>query len=583
MSRQRILSSPVRPTLWGASCLLGLLAVSCGGGDSADGSAAPAATASQPTAAKAENKGKGKGKAKQQALPKLSAANPAGARPEGIELPPDDPILGPALVINGEVVPHDEVRRQVIYGDRGRAAMETKKLSLIVEQEIARRVAEGADREAFRVSEAEAQKAIDETNEELKETYPDDEMRLEDLAPVGPDGILSQVMLSKLFMKVFMPDGHPSEYPVTTVAAFNNSKEGQDLYNALIKEYELQKDNDRELNPMFQQMVFQTLNEFLQETSDIRVGGGLPDGIALSVNGQEVSIQEMWDGIKDNVSISDVRYAKQWIVNMKLLEQDFGGDWLSEQEALEAWNEHAAAYENTMFPVDRMALLIKKFPSMQAYKDFRHAYSTHHKRIASELDAETLRNFANERTKLLIGQTQVDVDIILVSAYDFKSRRWLPNGWEDATARTEELLQRLRDGEIDWNEAVEQYSGFYDPPIPANGNVPANMRKAKGRFRGKTRNGLMQMIEESEYLQFLNGELISDYIFFRQEEGKVDGPFRGPYGWYVSLLRRRNVAPNNINMPEEKLIEMAEQDYTITSLSRYAQELIGRNQVYGLQ
>ena len=534
-----------RPASWFAAGILGLLAIASCGSDSGE---------------------------EPQKIPEVTQ-----------QIPPVDPILGPALVINGEVIPNEVVRRGVLYGPRGKIAVEMKKLSVMMEQEVARRVAAGATREDFAVTQSEAEEAIAETNEELRKQYPDDDIELEDLAQVGPDGFLSQVKLSKEFIKIFLPEGDPDHYPAITLAALNESEESKVLFDTLKKDWEERQAGQTEgLDPFFHQIIFSTLTDYFQRVSNIEMGEHLPDDVLMRINGQDVPLAKVWDSVKKTVSVSDVRAAKQWVVNMKLLRKDLADVWLDDAEAEAAWLAHEEPFRNTMFTVDKVATMIKRFPTVDTYKEFRRAYSSYQKRIASELNPTDLKAFAEQRTKLLIGQTQVDVDVILVSAYDFRKNRWKENGWQEATARAKECYDKITSKELDWNEAVEQYSEFFDPPIPANQTVAVGPRKAKGRFRAQTRNALMQLLEESEFWQFLNGNTLTDYIFFDLEEGKLGKVVRGPHGWYIPLLHRRNVGPEQI-IDTPKLIEMAEQDYTLISLAKHCQSLLASNQVYGLE
>jgi hypothetical protein len=477
--------------------------------------------------------------------------------PEGLELPPPDPILGPVLVINGEVIGHDYIKREVVLGSSGRIDVELAKLETIMNQEIESRVAQGADREEL----------LDTTG-----------------ARPGVDGgFLGREELTTVFANVYLPEVAPDELPAISLEAFNASDQGKAMLQSLQARWDaMQEGETPENNPMVRSMLFQILTEYLVSVSDIDMSRDLPAHILMKVNGTEVEVDAIWERIQPWVSESQVRSAKQWLTKMKLLEQDMGEDWLSPEDAQAAYAAHSDPYKDSMFSMERLATLVKHYPSVDRYREFRHAYDSYQKKIRNELNPLRLKEFADQRTRQLLGQAQVDVDVILVSAYDFENEEWKDNGWDEAAKRAQEVLRVLVEEKKPWDDVVEEYSEFYDPPgmYEGNTNVPL---KSKGRFRGQTRNQLMQSIQESECWQFLNGHTITDYIFFEQEPRTVTQPIRGPHGWYISRLLRRHKAPQMVNIEEESIITLAEQDYTLLHLAQYAQELVEKYDVYGLE
>jgi hypothetical protein len=66
-------------------------------------------------------------------------------RPEIADLPSDDELLGKPLVINDEVIPFDEIKKQVCLAGSGAAEIEQQKLRIFVEEEKKRRTESGQD------------------------------------------------------------------------------------------------------------------------------------------------------------------------------------------------------------------------------------------------------------------------------------------------------------------------------------------------------------------------------------------------------------------------------------------------------
>ncbi len=591
MSRQPILR---RASLVTAS-LAGILLASCGesaepissskvANESTDAAVTPASNPAPAKPAPKKGKGKGKGNRVDPAEFGKITAPVSQPAPEGIELPPNDPILGPVLVIEGQIIPHDVIRREVCRGPAGNSAAELEKLSMIMTQEINRRVEQGASPSDFVITDDEIQATIEMNAEALKEQFPEGEIEMRHLLPAGVHGVADQVHLTELFMKVFLPPGPADELPPITITALQQADQGKQLLEALRTEREAEAEGeDLSGNSMFRQIIIQTLREYLVSSSDIDDGDDLPVDVLMRVNGQDMLTATIWNRVKDFVSDVEVRQAKQWLANMKLLEAEMGSNWLTLAEADAKFEEYAAPYRESMFSVENVALMVKRYPNVSAFRKFRRAYDSYQQKIADELNPEDLRRFAEARTKQLIGQAVVDVDVILLSAYDFHEKQWIEDGWEKAAERADEVFRQLVEEKVPWDEVLERFSDFYDIPTGKDFVAQQLPAKSKGRFRALTRNTLMQQLQESEYLQFLNGQTIADYIFFGLKEGNVSAPIRGPHGYYICRLLRKQPAPQKVDLEDEQLIVMAEQDYTLLNLAEYCLELRNEKQVYGIE
>lgn len=574
--------------------LCALLPAACGGSPDEPATTAPPPTAAAPAPARsapakaapaaaetapAEAAPAKTAAAKNAPVRIVPAAEPKAAVQAPPGLPPDDPILGPVLVIDGEVIPHDVIRRQVVWGPAGVVPLELAKLQVFIDEELARRKAAGQAPGDFDLTEAEVDKIFSDAEAAVAEQYPGGEVGLDDVLPAGREGLLDQASVTKRFLKVFVPPD-PADFPEITVQAFNSTEENKALMEMLVQRHENPDENPS--HPLMDSMIFQEVSGHIAKMSEIQRDADLPVSVAMRVNGKDILVDDIWKQIEHLVSIVEVRSAKQWIANMKLAREDLAsrGHWLSDEEAAAAYAEHSDPYKDSMFSVERLAVAIKKYPSVEAYKEFRHLYDSFQKEIRLELNADDLRKFAQERTKQLVGQAQVDCDVILLSAYDFQKNIWKENGWADAAARAQEVLRQLVEEKRPWGEVLDEYSEFYDPP---SADMASPTYRAKGRFRGKQRNVLLTLLGESECWQFLNGSTLTDYIFFEQEPGTVGQPVRGPFGYYIPRLLRRSPSPETLDMDDELLITLAEQDYTLLRLTEYVQNLIDNSEVYGLQ
>ena len=199
-------------------------------------------------------------------------------------------------------------------------------------------------------------------------------------------------------------------------------------------------------------------------------------------------------------------------------------------------------------------------------------------------DEAELKEFGKSRSYKIVGPVSVDADVILCSAWDFKANRWRENGWAEAENRMKDVLRLLVEEQRPWEELVERYSDYYEAPTPVSqrGKVDPN-RQTKGRFRNIQRNGMLRELGESDYGMFLSGSSVTDFVFFEQEVGSLGQPRRGPLGWYLPRLYKRTKPPERLSLDEATMKDLVLDDYLATELIRYAEELVEKGEVYGLE
>jgi hypothetical protein len=175
--------------------------------------------------------------------------------------------------------------------------------------------------------------------------------------------------------------------------------------------------------------------------------------------------------------------------------------------------------------------------------------------------------------------------VILLSAYDFRLAEWKQNGWEEGAKRATEVARRLSEGES-WDVLLEEYSDYWDPPIPqsqqAQAAQNAQNRRNQGRFGLRNRNALMPLVDENEYLVFLNGSSVADAIFFDQEAGTIGGPYRGAFGYYITKVNGRTPAAKSFSLDVPTQRESIEQDYLQVRFIQFAEEAMANADIQGL-
>jgi hypothetical protein len=507
-------------------------------------------------------------------------------RPELEDLPDDDAILGRPLVIDGEVVPFEEIKKQVCLGVVGVPEIALARTAIFMEEERQRLIESGASADRLDLAPDEVERYLQGVEASLKVEYPEGQLTIQDmlnsLASNEPKRKLHSQML---FARLFLPE-NPAHFPPLTLEAILKSQGGQitlDHYKSLYEESQAtgQFPADQGQNTFDQIMLQQILQHLISVASIV------PDpapGVLYRVNGVDITVDQIWNKVRERVTTMDVLSAKQWIVNTTLLKKALvaAGAWLSDEEAYAAYHAHSDPYKDSIFSIETVALTVKQFPSIERYAQ-HHRIQASFERLRKPSDAE-LKEFAEHRSNKIIGQVTVDADVILCSAWEFKANRWKENGWVEAENRMRDALRLLIEEQRPWDELVETYSDYYEAPTPVSRRGQENPKvHTKGRFRNIQRNALVRELSESDYNSFLTGTSVADFIFFEQEVGTLGQPMRGPLGWYLPRLIRRTKAPTRIPMDEATLRELVLDDYLTTKLNDYAQELIAKSEVYGLE
>ena len=529
-----------------------------------------------------------------------ASAQPVAAQSGASAAPSDEEILGAPLVIDGQTISADALKRHITLSTEGRTMFELAKLRVFIEREMQRQLNEdGKSVEDFRVDAAEVQEVIDDARAQVEQQYEGQDVSLEDVLPeVQSDSYLDNVKLSKLFRRVYLPD-NPNEYPPISVTAITAGEQGEQLYAALIDTWEQQQAEAESAGPdapgeaqvdagqqfmnmMLQQMVvgYLTENAAIQLPED-----GIADHLLGVVDGLEIEVEPIWQRIKSKVGPADVWRAKMWFVNTYAAEKALkeAGAWIPWEESMAMYEEYSAPYKESFLSIEKIATMIKKFPTLGAYQRYYQIQESFRKLRAHEMTDEALEEQGDRKTSYLVSQAKVDVDIILLSAYDFATKSWKEDGWAQAEARAIEAAQALASG-TDWNEVLEQYSEFYDPPIPtAQQNSPDLKLKNKGRFRGITRNDMLRMLEESDYSIFVSGSSITDRVFFDQAVGTIENPVRGPHGWYIPRLLRKTPPTTRLSVSDEDHREYLMQDWIAENLNAFVQEQVAQLEFSGVE
>ena len=544
-------------------------------------------------------------------------------------------IFGAPLVVNGETVPEADLKRFLALG-AGMNQFQVAKFGQIIqfelemraEERLAELVAEasaglGAGEELdeatlaaleqqareeteakYAVSPEEADKKFAREIEDFKLRFPTLDVDTEiGRSFLHVDLYRDQLVNAMLFDNLFFPED-PDNWPELTKQLIIGEY-GQEWVDDAKQSYERRKAAGEEHgldyippdDPIFvealKSVVLEGLRSFYYIESDPTE---LEPGVLLSVEGSQVTIDEVFYQIAPYLKRDQVADAKKWAVMTRLLE-----DWLEgvelpdgsralipQSEFRGSFIDDGSTWDETLNQYDMLALQVHGFPSLIAYATHMRLTESFKRALQAETDAaaaegedwsgkvvtdDVLRQ-SLARTNKITGAAKSNVEVILASAFDFERNEWKENGWAEAEAKAAEVKKMLDEGAA-WKDTLEHESDFWDPPIPETGHVPQYGRNFKGTFGGQpqTRNQLLNLLSESEYRIFLDGGAVADHVFFEQARGTIEGPMKGVHGYYITRLMGQTppVSPLNINEPVHR--DIALEHYVRHAMNQKAHEL----------
>ncbi|MFN0009272.1 MAG: hypothetical protein ACKVXR_15315 [Planctomycetota bacterium] len=355
---------------------------------------------------------------------------------------------------------------------------------------------------------------------------------------------------------------------------------------------------------------------------------GLPESVALwgDMNGDgkpelELKTEDLWNQVKDTVSPTEIEEAKQWFVTsmatLDRLEKD--GFLMNRDDCLDLMKTGAEALQSGMYDMESMATTTYYFPSLDNYAQYFCMLESFKKMMEPQLKPgpsgetpQVLRDHY-ERANKMMGLGQVDVEVMLVGAFDIGRYRWKPDGWNWARNKAAEIRAKIdanqREYEDErakileakargqeytpetevvepyrfWTQLMDDHSEYWDPPAPNEPDKKISMvgMKMKGRFGPHYRNDLVTYVGETVYSEWVTGRSITDFVFYDQTEGSVAGPFRGPQGYYITRLLRRTPPNRSLNLSEPKHLELLRDDWLRWKFNQYTSEAVKMAEVRG--
>ena len=493
------------------------------------------------------------------------------------------------LSVNGVVISADRIRMHLVEVI-GRMAIESRKLDLLISAEIEMRVREGADPTEFNLSAVDLEAAYAAAVGQVQEKYPNE--RVEDVLAANKldkESLSRQLTQTKRFDLVFLPD-NPELWPATTVAALETAMQPE-MIDKLKENYKLREEsgavaaNDpgqAMFKGLMRRMVIQALmgTAVVLDSSD-----GLPAGVLQRVNGHDTLLTEIYPQVVNLIHPSDVSRARLYLARSEAARQALvaSDKWVTDKEFALVMEAEEAVGAGTPWNLPMIALTMKRYPTMTAYKSILRGMKSYEKMLGEGLTEEVLDAWL-PRVGRMLGMGEVDCQILLIGAWDAPRNDWKDGGWAGAEKRALAVADQLSKSEgEDWDELIEEYSEFFDAPqVPGGQPIQAADLKNKGRFGLIHRNRLMQMLNESEYTAFVDGSSIADTVYYDQEVGTIDGPFLGLQGYYFTRVDGRTPSKKATLLSDPNMHTMVLQDYLMQNFIGFSNEALAGADVVGL-
>jgi hypothetical protein len=489
--------------------------------------------------------------------------------------------------------------------------------------------------ESLRPTEAEFQSEFHKAIDDFKQNYP----VLDVEAEVGRkfrtvEWFKMNLRRTMYFDKVFYPED-PNDWPETTVAAVM-ADSGPEWIEDAKKSYEVRRAHaDKTGEPLpkedsfYTQVMQQIVTDALYSTIDFKtMFDGLPDDIVLTAdkNGDgkpEMTLMtaDIWAKVKDTVTEEEIRGAKQWFVTSMATEDRLReeGALLGEVDCNAALAEYQKQFVGTYITLDILAMLTYYFPSTETFKQHYCMSEGFKKLMEPKLAdspagdvAQPLRDYLDKGNRIL-GLGQVDLEAMLIAAFDIPKNKWKKDGWRwaeqkakdvkaqiDANAaaweaqKAEEAKVRAEGKEFKpenpveepykfWTRMMDEHSEFWDPPPPEKGRASQIGMHNRGRLGERYRNDLQGYLSETFYTHWVTGRSLTDTAFFDVPEGVVKGPFKGPQGYYLLRVNKRKPPTYPLNLSEPKKVQLLKDDYLRQAFVEYSREAVEKADIKGFQ
>lgn len=452
-----------------------------------------------------------------------------------------------------EVSHEERVKRAYVYTIGARYILQRTLDELLVD-EIAWRMENNVPVGDVEISDEVLEAQIQERILAVKEQDPNlDFWKAVESQGFTPQSFRAEVRRNMQARNMFFPDD-PEAWPVERLKTMLGdhweqfmAKNHEDLLAHKKENAENLPINDQMLN----QFLMPTVWRYMMDQSEIRYPShGLPEGVALSINGRPVKTDDILAIIEPFLGDHDRRLAETFISKMEAAEKDLmaKGVWMAKADSDVLLDDEKSDYEGAIIPHEMMVVQFLGYPTLDIYEQLFRARKSFRATLPAE-GTEEYRAMQEEIIKKrgsFYGGGKVKADVILISAQNIETGTFALEGdpFASAKERATEVAEILAGGQ-NFDDVLMEYSDYPDQ-VP--NSQPGMPQPNRGKLPPQSRNDLRGFLGESDYSDFLQGYSISDDIFFLGEPGAIYGPIRGPLGYYFYRVESRTPATREMDI-----------------------------------
>ncbi|MBT3340180.1 MAG: hypothetical protein HN405_04500 [Planctomycetes bacterium] len=480
-------------------------------------------------------------------------------------------------------VSHDEqVARTLIHG-RGSALVFQHLKQMAFDAEIERRKIAGEPWERAMVSEEEAQVKIDAT----MATFADKNPTIDFADAVAASGYTMAAYKKEIrrgmgIQRLFFPTD-PELWQLDLLKEVFGTGSEQAPYDAWVlpthtaqmelkaKGEEITPMNDQSLQMFFMPPVWR----WMFASTDVRYPfDGLPEGVALEVNGVQAMTADLMAELAPNLSAVDRKFAENWVHNIERLDAALAksGHLLSPVAAREIIDVEAAKYVGTIITHEQMVLQFYGFPSMDLFHHYTRMRESFRSTLPDEIPiADLEEHLLGHGSYLTAGK--VNAEILLLTAKNLLTNSYSldTDSFALAKIRADEVSALLAAEGADFGAILDEHSDYPDV-VP--GQNPQIAQPHKGRLGAQSRNDLRGFCAENDYHDFIFGASLADTVFNQKELNQVFGPVQTPlgYSFYRVLGHVEGESVLDLDGDENHRL-MVTEDYVTTEFLAYLASL----------
>jgi len=400
-------------------------------------------------------------------------------------------------------ISENEIERTLVYGYY-RSGIEWQRIDSLIEDELARRKAEGVDIEQYEVSDEDFQVHYDKKIQDFIGKYPMLDVETEVArAYRSLDWYKRELRQEMVFDLVFIPDD-PAKWPDLTFEALRQEA-GDILIDDFGKSFErrtawlaeqtaaweakVEAGEDAGPRPefppedsMYRSILRQIVRDTLYKVVDTRTAvNGLPDDLIVTMDydfdGQpefQVTTEEAWQDMAPLVSAVDIADARLFLALTEAARQRLAheGTLLSLDEIDAKLEEITSGFQSGMFDLGQIAVGGHQFPSVEAYARYFSLHESYSRAVSPGLEVPlggelpAVLKTHLRRANQIMGLGKTDAEVLLVSAFDFANYRWIEDGWNKAEAKATRLMDEVRKNRAacdEWRRAQAEKNGTAAP------------------------------------------------------------------------------------------------------------------------